>query len=110
VRIVRDDDDAREPHAWPCPVPRPLTALAATVAAVLIVAGGASAATLDRDPLFGTAQVVLDNGSVTPLSGYADPGGDRLRVAVRAAAAGPCAATAAADPGPLQSDTVVTDE
>ena len=47
---------------------------------------------------------------MTPLSGYADPGGDQLRVAVRAASAGPCAATAAADAGPLQSDTLVTDE
>jgi hypothetical protein len=69
-------------------VRRPLTTIAATVAAVLIVAGGASAATLDRDPLFRSAQVVVDDGSVTALSGYADPGGDRLRVAVRAASAG----------------------
>jgi hypothetical protein len=91
-------------------VPRPLTAIAASVVAILFAAASASAATLDRDPLFGTANVVLDDGSVTSLSGYADPGGDRLRVAVRAAAAGPCAATAAADPGPLQVDAVVTDE
>jgi hypothetical protein len=91
-------------------VPRPLTAIAACIVAILIAAASASAATLDRDPLFGTANVALDDGSVTSLFGYADRGGDQLRVAVRAAAAGPCAASAAADPGPLQVDTLVTDE
>jgi hypothetical protein len=47
---------------------------------------------------------------VTSLLGDADAGGDDLRVAVRARDAGPCAATAAADPGPLAVDTRVTDD
>jgi hypothetical protein len=91
-------------------VPRTLTTLAATVAVAFAACASATAATLDGDPLFGTAPVELAAGSVTSLSGYADAGGDDLRVAVRAPGARPCAATAAADPGPLRIDTRVTDD
>jgi hypothetical protein len=91
-------------------VPRSLTTIAATAAVVLAAAASASAATLRPDPLFGSAPVELGAGSVTSLFGYADAGGDDLRVAIRAAATGPCAASAAADPGPLRADTRVTDE
>jgi hypothetical protein len=90
-------------------VPRTLFTIAATVAAMLAACGSASAATMQPDPLFGSAPVELGAGSVTSLFGYADAGGDDVRVAIHAGGA-PCAATAATDPGPLRIDQRVTDD
>jgi hypothetical protein len=90
-------------------VPRTLTTIAATIAAVLAAAGSASAATMQPDPLFGSEPVELGAGSVTSLFGYADAGGDDLRVAIHAGNTA-CAATAAADPGPLRVDQRVADD